>query len=77
MIKKEKKMNSIVIVCLVLIFGGVAVMLYYFDMLKSKSDKELSILRGKLSDIRKVVYSNIPKTEKVRDIIDIIDELYF
>ena len=70
-------MNSIVIVCLVLIFGGVAVMLYYFDMLKSKSDKELSILRGKLSDIRKVVYSNIPKTEKVRDIIDIIDELYF
>ena len=70
-------MNSIVILCLVLIFGGVAVMLYYFDMLKSKSDKELSILRGKLSDIRKVVYSNIPKTEKVRDIIDIIDELYF
>ena len=70
-------MNSIFILCYALIFGGVAIMLYYFDMLKSKSDKELSILRGKLSDIRKVVYSNIPKTEKVRDIIDIIDELYF
>jgi len=70
-------MNSIIILCLVLVFGGVAVMLYYFDMLKSKSDKELYVLKGNLSDIRKVVYSNISKTEKVRDTIDIIDELYF